>query len=249
MTLVRKHYYLVLLNLKFTPTRVDLMNYNTSQEPIILKEYGRNVQKLVEYLKTIEDTEKRTEQANALIELMKQITPSIKETLETNQKLWDDLYIMAGFDIKLEGPYPVPEEEVLNKKPRSLGYNSNWIKYKHYGRNIELLILEAIKKEDPKEREEAIIYIGKLMKSFYGSWNKEIIDDEVILENMQRMSGGKLDIDLSKVREDNLFERLYKAKTRKSSEERENRGGGRGGRGRNSGSNRKGGSNHRRRRN
>lgn len=224
------------------------MNYNTSHEPIILKEYGRNVQKLVEYLKTVEDTEKRTEQAKALIELMKQITPSIKETLETNQKLWDDLYIMAGFDIKLEGPYPVPEEEVLNKKPQVVGYISNRIKYKHYGRNIELLIQEAIKKEDPKEREDAIIYIGKLMKSFYGSWNKEIIDDEVILENMQRMSGGKLDIDLSKVREDNLFERLYKAKTRPTQDERENRTGGRG-RGRNNNSNnRKGGSNHRRRR-
>lgn len=222
------------------------MDYNTSQEPIILKEYGRNVQKLVEYLKTVEDDEKRTEQANALIDLMKQITPSIRETLETNQKLWDDLYIMAGFDIKLNGPYPVPEEEVLNKKPDALAYNSNRIKYKHYGRNIELLILEAIKKEDPKEREDAIIYIGKLMKSFYGSWNKEVIDDEVILENMQRMSGGKLDIDLSKVREENLFERLYKAKTRKPQEERENRTRGRGRS--NTNNNRKGG-NQRRRKN
>ncbi|QSE97001.1 DUF4290 domain-containing protein [Fulvivirga lutea] len=223
------------------------MNYNTSLEPIVLKEYGRNVQMLVEYLKTVKDKEKRTEQAHALVDLMRQITPSVKETTETNQKLWDDLYIMADLEIEIDGPYPKPEAEMINKKPQRMGYSTNHIRYKHYGKNIELLIKEAIKKEDPQEKEEAIIYIGKLMKSFYGSWNKEVIDDAVILENIQTISGGKLDIDLSKVREDNLFEKLYKAKTRKSYEDREresnSRGGG-GGRGRN---NRKGGSSRRRR--
>lgn len=224
------------------------MNYNTSHEPIILKEYGRNVQMLVEYLRTVTDVEKRTEQAHALVELMKQIVPSVKDTMETNQKLWDDLYIMAGLDMELNGPYPKPEADMINKKPARMGYSSNHIKYKHYGKNIELLIKEAIKKEDPKEKEEAIIYIGKLMKSFYGSWNKEVIDDAVILENIQTISGGKLDIDLGKVREDNLFEKLYKAKTRKSYEDRERESHSRGGgRGRNN--NRKGGGGQRRRRN
>ncbi|MEQ8924381.1 MAG: DUF4290 domain-containing protein [Fulvivirga sp.] len=224
------------------------MNYNTSLEPIVLKEYGRNVQMLVEYLKTVKDKEKRTEQAHALVDLMRQIAPSVKETTETNQKLWDDLYIMAGLEIELDGPYPKPEEEMINKKPQRMGYSTNHIRYKHYGKNIELLIKEAIKKEDPQEKEEAIIYIGKLMKSFYGSWNKEVIDDAVILENIQTISGGKLDIDLSKVREDNLFEKLYKAKTRKSYEDRERESNSRsgGGRGRN---NRKGGGSSRRRRN
>jgi hypothetical protein len=223
------------------------MNYNTSLEPIILKEYGRNVQKLVEYLRTFEDVEKRTAQAHTLIELMKQVTPSVRETIETNQKLWDDMYIMANFDMELNGPYPVPEPEVLNKKPGKVPYINNRIKYKHYGRNIELLILEAIKKEDPQEREDAIIYIGKLMKSFYGSWNKEVIDDVVILENMKTISGGKLDIDLNRVREENLFERLYKIK-RKPPEGREGREGGRDTRGRNPNNRKgKGGSNPRRR--
>lgn len=218
------------------------MNYNTSLEPIILKEYGRNVQMLVEYLKTIEDVEKRTEQAHALVELMKQVTPSIKETLETNQKLWDDMYIMAELDLEINGPYPKPEADVINKKPARMPYASNRIRYKHYGRNIELLVKEAIAKEDPQEREDAIIYIGKLMKSFYSSWNKEVIDDAVILENIQTISGGELNINLEKVREDNLFERLYKAKTRKHPEERDNnRARGRGN------NNRKGGVQRRRR--
>ncbi len=221
------------------------MNYNTSQEPIILKEYGRNVQKLVEYLKTIEDVDKRTEQAATLVELMKQVTPTLREATETNQKLWDDMYIMAGFDLELKGPYPKPEPEILNKKPLKMPYITNRIKYKHYGRNLELLVLEAIKKEDPKEREDAIIYIGKLMKSFYGSWNKEVIDDAVILENMQNISGGKLNIDLERVKEDNLFERLYKPKRKPTREAAEDRGDTRNRNNRN----RKGGSNRPRRRN
>jgi len=192
------------------------MDYNTSLSPLILREYGRNVQKLVGYLKTMDDKEKRTAYAHTLIELMRQVTPSNKETQETTQKLWDDLFIMANFDLDIESPYPQPEPEVLTKKPLRVDYNTNRIKYKHYGRNIELLIEEAIAKEDPEEKEDAIIYIGKLMKSFYSSWNKEVIDDSVILENMKSISKGKLDIELDKVREDNLFERLYKHKKRPS---------------------------------
>lgn len=213
------------------------MDYNTSQPPLILREYGRNVQKLVGYLKTIEDRDKRTAYANTLISLMRQVTPSFKETQETEQKLWDDLFIMANFDLDIESPYPVPEPEVLTRKPKRLDYQSNQIKYKHYGRNIELLIKEAAAKEDPQEREEAIIYIGKLMKSFYGTWNKEVIDDSVILENIKTISDGELDINLEKVKEDNLFERLYKHKKRSS--------GGRSS-GKSSGGRGKGGSKHRR---
>lgn len=190
------------------------MEYNTSQPPLILREYGRNVQKLVEYLRTIEDKEKRNQSAETLIELMKQVTPTIKETPETSQKLWDDLFILSDFDLDIESPYPKPEPEVLTKKPKRLDYSSHNIRYKHYGKNIELLIKEAIKKEDPQEREDAIIYIGKLMKSFYSSWNKEVIDDSVILENIKSISGGELDINLEKVREDNLFEKLYINKRR-----------------------------------
>ncbi|MEM7110128.1 MAG: DUF4290 domain-containing protein [Bacteroidota bacterium] len=215
------------------------MNYNTSLSPVVLKEYGRNIEKIVAYLRTIDDKEKRTKYAYTLVELMKQIAPSVKETNETNQKLWDDMFIMAGFDLDVDSPYPVPDKDVLTKPPQRVSYVNNRIKYKHYGRNIELLVKEAIKKEDPQEREDAIIYIGKLMKSFYGSWNKEVIDDAVILDNIKAISGGELSIDLSKVKDDNLFERLYKDKRKPGANRHQggrsdNRGKG-GGRGRNRG--------------
>jgi hypothetical protein len=196
------------------------MEYNTSQSQIILKEYGRNIEKIVKHLKTLESKEKRTEMAHVLVDLMRQIAPSVKETNETNQKLWDDMYIMADFDLDIDGPYPAPSKDVLTRKPDRMPYINNRIRYRHYGRNIELLVTEALKKEDPKEREEAIIYMGKLMKSFYASWNNETIDDAVILENIQNISGGQLDINLEKVKEDNLFERLYKTKAKKPTSNR-----------------------------
>jgi hypothetical protein len=184
--------------------------YNTQRPQIILKEYGRNVQKLVAYLRTIPDKEKRTELARALIVLIKQLTPILKEQPENDQRLWDDLYIMANFDLDLNNPYPVPERDVLFKKPQRMDYPQTDIKYRHYGKNIERLIQEAVKKEDPQEREEAVIYLGKLMKTFYSNWNKENLDDSVILNDIKAMSGGKLSLDIEKVREDNLFEKLYR---------------------------------------
>jgi hypothetical protein len=194
---------------------MDNLEYNTSRSDLKLREYGRNVEKLVGYIKTIEDKEERTKKAHVLVDLMKQITP-LRDNNETDQKFWDDLHIMSDFDLDIDSPFAPPPQDILEKKPDRMSYNTNRITYKHYGKNMELLIKEAIGKEDKEEREEAIIYIGKLMKSFYTSWNKEVIDDAVILENIKTISGGELDINLDKVKEDNLFEKLYKSRRRSS---------------------------------
>lgn len=185
-------------------------DYNTQRPHIILKEYGRNVQKLVEYIRTLPSKEKRTEMAYTLIELIKQLTPTIQDQPENPQRVWDDLYIIADFNLDINSPYPVPERDILFKKPEKVDYPQSQVRFKHYGKNIEKLVKEALKKEDPQEREDAIIYLGKLMKTFYGNWNKETIDDSVILKDIQDMSGGALKMTIEKVREDNLFEKLYK---------------------------------------
>lgn len=184
--------------------------YNTQRPQIILKEYGRNVQKLVEYIRNNPSKEKRTELAYTLIELIKQLTPTVKDQPENPQRVWDDLYIIADFNLDVNNPYPVPERDILFKKPLKVDYPQSQVRFKHYGKNIEKLVKEALKKEDPQEREDAIIYLGKLMKTFYGNWNKETIDDSVILKDIQEMSGGALNMTIEKVREDNLFEKLYK---------------------------------------
>lgn len=167
---------------------------------------------LVEHIKTIEDKEKRSESAHVLIELMKLINPNAKDAQETSQKLWDDLFIMSDFNLDIDSPYPMPEREILNKKPDRLGYKTTEIKYKHYGRNIKLLIDKAIELTDPEEKDGATIHIGRLMKSFQQAWNRDNVDDDTIVTNITKMSKGGLSIDLSRVKSENLFDSMVKEK-------------------------------------
>lgn len=199
--------------------------YNTSREHIILKEYGRNVQKLVNYIRTVSDKDKRTQLATTLIELIKQLAPVAKEAQENPQRMWDDLYIMADFNLDVDNPFTTPDRTILFKKPRKMEYPQNDVRFRHYGKNIEKLVKEAVKKEDPKELEEAAIYLGKLMKTFYSAWNKETLDDSVIVKDLQILSQGKLKLSLDKVREDNLFEKLYREQ-RKTNQRPQGSGGG-----------------------
>ncbi|SHN17235.1 protein of unknown function [Cyclobacterium lianum] len=171
---------------------------------VILKEYGKNIQKLVDYIKTVPDQEKRTEYAFALVELMKQLNPQLKS--ESDQKLWDDMYIMSDFELVVDGPFPMPPKELLGRKPKRVGYPDGEVKFKHYGRNIEKLIEKAIEIEDDEEQETALIYIGQLMRSFHSTWNRENFDDAIILDDIKTLSKGKLHIDLDKVKENGLFE-------------------------------------------
>jgi hypothetical protein len=227
--------------------------YNTERPHLILKEYGRNVQKLVEYIRTVPDKDKRTELAYTLIELIKQLTPTIKDQPEDPQRVWDDLYIIADFNLDINSPYPVPERDILFKKPDRVDYPQSQVRFKHYGKNIEKLVKEALKLEDAQERQDAIIYLGKLMKTFYGNWNKETLDDSVILKDIQEMSGGALDMTIEKVREDNLFEKLYKERKKTKPQQGgghqpRHQGGGNGHRQFNKGGHKGGGGNFRRRR-
>ncbi len=194
----------------------ELIDYNTGRPELILKEYGRNIQKLVRYITTMEDAEKRSQYAHTLIELMKMINPALKDGNEHSQKLWDDLFIISEFDLEVDSPFPKPEKEVLTRKPEMLDYNNHQLKYKHYGRNIELLIERATEIEDPAERQDAVIYLGRLMRSFYGVWNKEVVDEGVIVDHIKELSKGKLDIDLKMVKEQNLFEPTYKERPKRS---------------------------------
>jgi hypothetical protein len=179
--------------------------YDQSQN-IVLKEYGRNIQKIVAYLLSIEDREKRSRFAYTLIELMKQINPGIRDVQENDQKIWDHLYIISDFKLDVDTEFPMPEKSILDKKPMNVAYNTHKLKFKHYGQNVELLIKQAIEISDPEEKENAAIFIGKIMKRFYSAWNKENTDDELIAQQLELISEGKLKVDLEKVRANNLFD-------------------------------------------
>jgi len=173
---------------------------------IVLKEYGKNIQKIVDWILTIEDREQRTRYANTCVELMRQLNPGVRDTEEHTTKLWDHLFIMSNFKLDVDTPYPMPDIAVLGRKPERVPYNHNNLKYKHYGKNINLLIEQAILKEDGQDKEDAIIYLGRLMKRLYSTWNKENVDDEVIVEHLSELSKKKLQIDIAKVKSEKLFD-------------------------------------------
>ncbi|NVK48468.1 MAG: DUF4290 domain-containing protein [Cyclobacteriaceae bacterium] len=195
----------------------------------MLKEYGKNIQGLVDYVCSIEDREKRTASAYTIIDIIKQLNPAMKQ--ENDQKLWDDLYIMSDFKLDVDSPFPMPEKELLGKKPLPIGYPRGEVRFKHYGRNIEKLIEKAIEIEDDEEQETAIIYIGQLMRSFHSTWNRDNFDDGIIIDDIKTLSKGKLHIDLEKVKENALFEsntrRDFKVPSHEEHSGKNKRGGGR----------------------
>lgn len=179
-------------------------NYNSSREDIILREYGRNIQKIVNYIKTIEDQDKRTKYAHSLIQLMKEINPNTRDAnardaQDYQKKLWDDLYIMSKFSLEVDSPFPMPEKSILGKKPKPLSYSSNRLRFKHYGRNIELLILTALKEEEIEQQTNAFIHIAMLMQTFYSSSNKDNLQNEIIVEHIEKMAGQKLKDEVKEV--------------------------------------------------
>ena len=222
---------------------MDTLEYNTQRAQLKLREYGRNVQNLVAHLKTVENKDERNKKAATLVELMKLINPDLGKNNESDQKVWDDLHIISNFELDIEGPFPKPDASVLDRKPERLKYYSNEIKYRHYGRGVELLIDQAMEMEDPKEREGAVVAIGRLMKGFFQTWNKESIEDEQILKNIKRLSNDKLDIDIETVKELGLFDSEKKHSNRRSNSNqnkgRRNNQGGKGRRNNQGGRNRR----------
>ncbi|WP_138989506.1 DUF4290 domain-containing protein [Larkinella sp. C7] len=178
-----------------------------------MKEYGSNIQKLVEHLQTIEDREKRTRYAHILVELMRQIHPNMRDNQDYYNKLWDDLYIMSGFKLDVDSPYPPPTADVLGKKPQPVPYNTHGLRYKHYGQNINLLIAKAISLEDSEERLAFVSYMAKLMKTFYSTWNKEAVEDETILTNLDEMANGKLHADIMSIRTNGFVDATPRERT------------------------------------
>ena len=186
------------------------MEYNTTRSNLILREYGRNFHKLVDYIGNEKDKEKRNKMSKTLVEMMKITQPSFKDQSEVDAKMWDDLYIMSDYDLDIDSPYPMPKRKSESERPKRLEYPKNKIRYRHYGKKIELLIEEAYKLKKEDEKEAAVIHIGKIMKSFFGMWNKESIDNKVIVENIKELSNNKLSIDMEKVKELKLFYKVPK---------------------------------------
>lgn len=178
-----------------------------------LKEYGSNIQKLVDNIVAIEDREKRTRYAHILVELMRQIHPNMKDGQDYYNKLWDDLYIISGFTLDVDSPYPPPPVEILGRKPQRVPYNTHNLKFKHFGRNIELLIEKALTIEDADEKRAFVSYLTRLMRTLYQSWNKESVEDETIYQSLVDLSRGRLLDEVDAIRNGGLVEGTPRERT------------------------------------
>ena len=168
--------------------------YNTERVRLYIPEYGRNVQKMVGYLKTIEDRQKRNEQARAVIKVMEIINPAVKLQENYEHKLWDHLHIISGFSLDVDSPYPVPAPESLNEKPLPVPIEKRPIKATHYGRNIESIIELITQTEDGEMKTGMIRSLAIYMRQQYLICNKDTVSDQTIFQDIERLSDGRIKI-------------------------------------------------------
>ncbi len=171
------------------------MEYNTSLPGLIIPEYGRNVQKMVHHLLSIENDEERNRQAQNLIEIIGNLNPQVRDVPDFRHKLWDHLFIMSEFKLDVESPYPKPSEESFKEKPELVPYPKNNRRYRHYGNVIRNMIEYAVAQPPGEEKERLKMAIANHMKKTYLIWNKDTVDDAVILKEMNDLADGQLILD------------------------------------------------------
>ena len=172
---------------------VDNMEYNTTRNHLTIREYGRHIQKMAEYVLTIEDREKRQKNANALVELMGFLNPQLKNVEDFRHKLWDHLFLITDFKLDVDSPYPIPTRETLRPTPDPLPYPKRYPKYNHLGKNIEIVIDKALKEEDPEKRQGFANSIAYYMKLTYSNWHKELVHDDNIQTELSSITKGELE--------------------------------------------------------
>ena len=187
------------------------LEYNTERETLAMPEYGRNVLKMVEQMREIPDRAARTEQARAIIKVMELLNPQVRQLDNYDHKLWDHLYMIAGYDLDVDSPYPCPVEEEFLTRPVPLPMKGEKIKATHYGRNIEKIIDLLSTAPEGETKTEMIRSLAIYMRQQYLIWNKDSVADETIFQDIEKLSEGRLRIPeglkLHQVNYDNNFAR------------------------------------------
>jgi len=169
------------------------MEYNTTRNYLIMREYGRHIQKMIEYLLTIEDPEQRQKNAQIVIELMGFLNPHLKNVEDFRHKLWDHLFLVSNFKLDVKSPYPIPTRETLKSKPEPLPYPKRHPRFSHLGKNLEVVIDKALKEENPEKRLGFANAIAYYMKLAYNNWHKELVHDDAIQNELTNITEGQLE--------------------------------------------------------
>lgn len=170
------------------------MDYNTQLKKLVLPEYGRNVQQMVDHCLTLEDRQERTRCANTIINLMGNLFPHLRDVDDFKHKLWDHLAIMSDFKLDIDYPYPVIKKENLYTRPEKITYKLTPIRYRHYGKLLENMIRKAEEMSDGNERDQLISLLANHMKKCFLTWNKEAVEDDKILNDLREYSHGQIDL-------------------------------------------------------
>ena len=187
------------------------MDYNTSRSTLIFKEYGRNIQELINNTVDIERPEKRQQVADYIVSLMSQMNPQFRNIEQYRQKLWDHLFKISMYKLEVESPYPIKDGDLIDLNHQRLEYPQSKLKFKHYGKNVETLIKKAISMKDREKQIEFTKVIGNYMKMVYKNWNQEHVDDDTIIEDLKILSGNKLVL-----AEDSNLDKLSRSNRNKS---------------------------------
>lgn len=173
---------------------IDDLEYNTEREHLIIPEYGRHMQKMINYAKTRQTKEERNKVAKGIIAVMGNMQPHLRDVPDFQHKLWDQLFIMSNFELDADSPYEIPTKEIYEERPEILEYPQNFPKYRFYGNNIKTMIDVANTWEEGELKEALIYTIANHMKKCFLNWNKDTVEDDVIYDHLFELSGGKINL-------------------------------------------------------
>lgn len=173
---------------------MEALQYNSERTPLIIPEYGRHMHIMVQQLLETEDKEERNKKAKAVIGVMGNLNPHLRDVPDFQHKLWDQLFIMSGFKLDVDSPFEKPEREALEQKPEPLSYPQSLPKYRFYGNNIKSMIDVALKWEEGEMKDALVYNIANHMKKCFLNWNKDTVDDQVIFDHLTELSNGELKV-------------------------------------------------------
>ncbi len=170
------------------------LEYNSERTLMIIPEYGRHIQKLVNHCVALKTKEERNTMAKAIVDVMGNLQPHLRDVPDFKHKLWDQLFIMSKFNLDVDSPYPKPSQEELQEKPEPLAYPKSASRYRYYGNNIQTMIDVALSWDEGDMKEALVFTIANHMKKCYLNWNKDTVDDAVIFKHLYDLSDGKIDL-------------------------------------------------------
>jgi len=176
---------------------IENLEYNTERTKLIIPEYGRHLHKMIDQALACDNKDERNKMAKAIIGVMGNLNPHLRDVPDFQHKLWDQLFIMSDFELDVDTPYPLPSKEVFSQRPEKLDYPQNFPKYRFYGNNIKRMIDVATGWEEGEMKKQLVYVIANHMKKCFLNWNKDTVEDDVIYEHLLELSDGKLIVDSS----------------------------------------------------